>query len=170
MNFIGSTVAFREYPENITYSANSKEGKVEGKTIITVFEPSVEMEVKNKTPHIDLWPVSGGQVCRLYLGDRSKLPKDRDLPKKLTSDEEAKQINKKAAKDAAGIFIDSTVTLPKPFSNQNHSLEYIQLIKELILETRDVTRISALERITGFATKITLTLIKWRRKNHLYGR
>jgi len=133
--------SFSGIPENITYSADSKLGKVEGKTIITVFEPSVKMEIKSNNPHIDLWPVGIGQ-CRLYLGDRSKLPTDKELPKEPISDEKAKQINKKAAKDAAGIFIDSTITLPRPFANQNHSLEYIQLIKELILETQDTRNYS----------------------------
>jgi len=134
--------SFSGIPENITYSADSKKGKVEGMTIITVFEPSVTMEVKSKPPHIDLWPVDEEQVkeqvCRLYLGDRSRLPRGTDLPKGEIAVERAEELNKKAARDAAGIFIDSTITLPGLFANQNHSLEYIQLIKELILETRDV--------------------------------
>ena len=126
-------------PFEITYATEDK--KLQGKTTFKVFEPEVRMEISKKKPNIGLWPVDEDneqvkdQVCRLYLGDRSKLPKD--IPKGIPP-EEAEKINKKGARDAAGIFIDSTITLPGLFANQNHSLEYIQLIKELILETRDV--------------------------------
>jgi hypothetical protein len=138
---------FSGFPENITYSADSKKGKVQGKTTITVFEPEVRMEKKCKPPHIDLWPVEDdkgkviGQVCRLYLGDRSRLPRDTDLRKGQITPERAEEVNKRAARDSAGIFIESTIILPGPFSNREHSLEYIQLIKELILETYDIQNI-----------------------------
>jgi len=145
IEFYWTDGSFSGIPENITYSADSKKGKVEGKTIITVFEPSVTMEVKSKPPHIDLWPSGKEQVCRLYLGDRSRLPRgtvlrDEEIPEEGTEEPNNidNELSKTGARDTAGIFIDSSVTLPMPFSNWEHSLEYIQLIKELILETQGV--------------------------------
>jgi hypothetical protein len=119
----------------ITYTTEDK--KLQGKTTFKVFEPEVRMERRKKNPNIGLWPVGKVQECRLYLGDRGRLPRDTDLRKGQIAPEEAEELNKRAARDTAGIFIDSTITLPMPFSNREHSLEYIQIVKELILDTYD---------------------------------
>jgi len=123
--------SFSGIPENITYSADSKKGKVEGKTTITVFEPEVRMEIITKRPDIGIWK---DKVCRLYLGDVSKLPRDADLPKGEIPKDEEKKIDKKYAKEAAGIFINSVISLPPAFPNQEHLIGYCQLINEDILE------------------------------------
>lgn len=130
-------------PFEITYTADDK--KLEGKTTFKVFKPMVRMEKKWKSPHIDIWPVEKDKVCRLYLGDRSRLPRgagllDGEIDEKKTKEPNKidKELSKRAARDIAGIFIDSTITLPTPFSNREHLLGYCQLIKEDVLTHQDL--------------------------------
>jgi hypothetical protein len=130
-------------PFEITYTADDK--KLEGKTTFKVFEPEVRMEKKWKSPHIDIWPVEKDKVCRLYLGDRSRLPRgagllDGEIDEKKTKGPNKidKELSKRAARDIAGIFIDSTITLPTPFSTREHLLGYCQLIKEDVLTHQDL--------------------------------
>jgi hypothetical protein len=101
--------------EKISYTATVDGKKIEGKTTFKVWEPSVQMEVKaSPTVSIDVLTdkQKGTTSCRLYLG--------------------------KVGQGISGIKIKSEVRLPDQFSEQGHLLEYIQLIKEDILEYYNV--------------------------------
>jgi hypothetical protein len=100
--------------EKISYTASVDGSKIEGKTTFKVWEPSVQMKIQaSPAVSIDILTdkAKGTTACRLYLG--------------------------KVGQGISGIKIKSTVRLPDPFSGQGHSLEYIQLIKEDILEYHD---------------------------------
>ena len=100
--------------EKISYTATVDGKKIEGKTTFKVYEPWVQMEVQaSPTVSIDVLTDTqkGTTSCRLYLG--------------------------KVGQGISGIKIKSKVRLPDPFSDQGHFLEYIQLIKEDMLEYHD---------------------------------
>jgi hypothetical protein len=110
--FVDGTPSGRN--EKISYTATVDGKKIEGKTTFKVYEPSVQMETPaSPTVSIDVLTDTekGTTSCRLYLG--------------------------KVGQGISGIKIKSKVHLPDPFSDQGHSLEYIQLIKEDLLEYHD---------------------------------
>jgi hypothetical protein len=100
--------------EKISYTATVGGKKIEGKTTLKVWEPSVQMDVQ-ASPAVSIDVLTdkkkGTTSCRLYLG--------------------------KVGQGISGIKINSKVRLPDQFSDQGHFLEYIQLIKEDILEYHD---------------------------------
>jgi len=100
--------------EKISYTATVGGKKIEGKTTLKVWEPSVQMDVQ-ASPAVSIDVLTdkkkGTTSCRLYLG--------------------------KVGQGVSGIKIKSKVRLPEQFSDQGHFLEYIQLIKEDILEYHD---------------------------------
>jgi hypothetical protein len=100
--------------EKISYTATVEGKKIEGKTTFKIWEPSVQMKVQaSPTVSIDVLTDKqrGTTSCRLYLG--------------------------KVDQGMSGIKIKSKIRLPDQFSDQGHFLEYIQLIKEDILEYHD---------------------------------
>jgi hypothetical protein len=119
--------------EKISYTAAVDGKKIEGKTTFKVFKPGATLEDKNwqKKATIGEWKyfdqngkVTSVSSCRLTLGDQAKLPKG------YVSDP-------KETKVAAGMYINYTVTLSGPFSGQGHQLEYINLVKENVVECKD---------------------------------
>jgi len=119
--------------EKISYTATVGGEKIEGKTRFKVFKPVARVIDKNwqKKATISEWKdfdqngnVTSVSPCRLTLGDQAKLPKGYAT-------------DPKQAKVAAGIYFDYAVTLPGPFSDQAHQLEYINLLKENVVECRD---------------------------------
>jgi hypothetical protein len=93
--------------EKISYTATVDGKKIEGKTTFKVWEPAVKIKTNASTSvKIGYWQQEGN--TRLYLGDLSA--------------------------GEPGMYIKSTITMPKPFSDTDHFLEYIQLIKEDITE------------------------------------
>jgi hypothetical protein len=100
--------------EKISYTATVGGKKIEGKTTFKVWEPAVQMDVQ-ASPAVSIDVLTdkkkGTTSCRLYLG--------------------------KVGQGISGIKINSKVRLPDQFSDQGHFLEYIQLIKEDILEYHD---------------------------------
>jgi len=119
--------------EKISYTATVGGEKIEGKTRFKVFKPDARVEDKNwqKKATIGEWKyfdqygnVTSVTPCRLTLGDQGKLPKGYATDPKET-------------KVAAGIYFNYTVTLPGPFSGQAHQLEYINLVKEKVVQCKD---------------------------------
>jgi hypothetical protein len=119
--------------EKISYTATVGGEKIEGKTRFKVFKPDARVEDKNwqKKATIGEWKyfdqygnVTSVTPCRLTLGDQGKLPKGYAT-------------DPKESKVAAGIYFNYTVTLPGPFSGQAHQLEYINLVKENVVECKD---------------------------------
>jgi hypothetical protein len=119
--------------EKISYTATVGGEKIEGKTRFKVFKPVARLEDKNwqKNATIGEWKyfdqygnVTSVTPCRLTLGDQAKLPKGYATDPKQT-------------KVAAGIYFNYTVTLPGPFSDQAHQLEYINLVKEKVVQCKD---------------------------------
>ena len=119
--------------EKISYTATVGGEKIEGKTRFKVFKPVARVEDKNwqKKATIGEWKyfdqygnVTSVTPCRLTLGDQGKLPKGYATDPKET-------------KVAAGIYFNYTVTLPGPFSDQAHQLEYINLVKEKVVQCKD---------------------------------
>jgi len=93
--------------EKISYTTTVDGKKIEGKTTFKVWEPAVKIKTNASTSvKIGYWQQEGN--TRLYLGDLSA--------------------------GEPGMYIKSTITMPKPFSDTDHFLEYIQLIKEDITE------------------------------------
>jgi hypothetical protein len=106
---------FSGIPENITYSADSKKGKVEGKTTITVFKPEAIIREKVPSREITVGPFENSN-CRLYLGKLRTINPPEGKP---------------------GMLISHEIKMPAQFSNQSHLLWYVQRIKEEILEYHD---------------------------------
>ena len=93
--------------EKISYTATVEGKRIEGKTTLKVWEPAVKVQTNASTSvRIGYWQQEG--VTRLYLGDLSA--------------------------GEPGMYIKGTITMPQPFSDTDHFLEYIQLIKEDITE------------------------------------
>ena len=89
--------------EKISYTATVEGKKIEGKTTFKVWEPAVKLKTNaSASVKIGYWQKDGN--TRLYLGDLSA--------------------------GEPGMYIKSTITMPQPFSDTDHFLEYIQLIKE----------------------------------------
>lgn len=95
----------------VKYTTSVDNQTIDGKTTFRVFEPLAQMEVQ-ASPSAEINVLTdkekGTTSCRLYLG--------------------------KVGQGISGIKITSKVYLPDPFLDQGHFLEYIQLIKEDILE------------------------------------
>ncbi len=102
---------FSGTPQNITYSADSKKGKVEGRTMLTVFKPEAITKEKIPSKEITVGPMEDS--CRLYLG-------------KLTTP--------KPPKGKPGMLVSHDINMPAPFSNHSHRLQYVQRVKEEVLE------------------------------------
>jgi hypothetical protein len=93
--------------EKISYTTTVDGKKIEGKTTFKVWEPVVKVKTNASTSvKIGYWQQEGN--TRLYLGDLSA--------------------------GEPGMYIRGTITMPQPFSDTDHFLEYIQLIKEDITE------------------------------------
>jgi hypothetical protein len=107
---------FAGKPVTLTYTTYVDNKEVKGKTTFKVYEPSVSIEV-HTSPSVNIhvlgMKTGGKPSCRLYLGD--------------------------VARGVSGIKIKSKIRLPALFADLQHShwLEYIQLIKEDILEYHD---------------------------------
>jgi hypothetical protein len=98
--------------EKISYSATVDGKKIEGKTTFKVWEPAVNIQTyASSAVTIGYWQQEGN--TRLYLGDLSDY---------------------KSLAGTPGMYIKGTITMPRPFSDTDHFLEYIQLIKEDITE------------------------------------
>ena len=128
--------------EKISYTATVDGEKIEGKTRFKVFKPVARVKDKNwqKKATIGEWKYfdQNGQVtsvtpCRLTLGDQGKLPKGYATDPKET-------------KVAAGIYFNYAVTLPGPFSGQAHQLEYINLVKEKVVQCIDTRVYNVVDR------------------------
>jgi len=117
---------FAGKPVKVMYKTNVENQSVEGKTTFRVFEPSVKMKVKpSRSVKLDWW----------YTGKKGEIPNTRlylgRLDKNLTY-----QYGKISGEP--GMEINSEITLPKEFSDQPHFLQYVQLIKEDILEWKNL--------------------------------
>ena len=128
--------------EKISYTVTVRGEKIEGKTKFKVFKPVAKVQDKNwqMNATIGEWKyfdqngnVTSVAPCRVTLGDQGKLPKGYAT--------EPKQ-----AKVAAGIYFEYAVTLPGPFSDQAHQLEYINLVKEKVVQCIDTQVYNIIDR------------------------
>jgi hypothetical protein len=94
--------------EKISYTATVDGKKIEGKTTFKVWEPEANVQ-PIPSPKVTIGYMNKAGQTWLYLGILSDYVKPAGIP---------------------GIEIKSKITMPRPFSDTDHFLEYIQLIKE----------------------------------------
>jgi hypothetical protein len=94
--------------EKISYTATVDGKKIEGKTTFKVWEPSVNIQ-PIASPKVTIGYKNEAGQTWLYLGILSNYEKLEGIP---------------------GMEIKSKITMPPPFSDVDHFLEYIQLIRE----------------------------------------